>query len=70
MPCWSIILKRGVSGNGTIVGLRLDTSSAQSPRRAEGGTKGTLIKQDVPEDVVWYDAAPPAAEPEPEEEKA
>ncbi|KAH8064686.1 hypothetical protein JL722_1565 [Aureococcus anophagefferens] len=35
-----------------------------------GGTKGTLIKQDVPEDVVWYDAAPPAAEPEPEEEKA
>ncbi|KAH8049439.1 hypothetical protein JL722_11971 [Aureococcus anophagefferens] len=30
-----------------------------------GGTKGTLIKQDVPEDVVWYDAAPPAAEPEP-----
>ena len=35
-----------------------------------GGAKGTLIKQDVPEDVIWYDAAPPAAEPEPEEEKA
>ena len=26
--------------------------------------------EDVPEDVIWYDAAPPAAEPEPEEEKA